>query len=78
MRTRSAALLAAMFGPNGFEREELLLTFALALIARGLWLAWQPGAYLVPGVVILWMVLPSRKAFVARPVEPEKKPERRT
>lgn len=63
---RSAAFVAALFGPKGLEREELLLIAALALIARGFWLSWRPGAYLVPGLVILWIALPSRASFVAR------------
>lgn len=71
---RSGALLAALFGPNGLERDELLLIAALALIARGLWLTWQPGAYLAPGVIVLWIVLPSRRALVSRPSEQPPKP----
>ena len=69
MRTRSAAMLAAMFGPNGFERDEILIVLALALIARGLWLVWQPGSYLVPGIVILWIALPTRSTLVSRQSE---------
>ena len=44
--------------------DELLLLLALALIARGLADVWQPGAWLVPGLVLLWIVLPTRRVFV--------------
>lgn len=57
--------------------DELLLVVALGLIAAGLWQAWKPGAYLVPGLVLLWIVLPARAAFVVRPPPPSEKGERR-
>ena len=49
--------------------HELLLVIALALIARGLLEVWHAGAYLVPGVVLLWIVLPTRRAFVVADVD---------
>jgi hypothetical protein len=65
MRSRSQAIVAAVMDAVGID--ELLLLTALGLIARGLWLAWRPGAYLVPGAILLWVVLPSRTAFLTRP-----------
>lgn len=47
-------------------REELAIAVGLGLVAYGLWGAWRPGAFLVPGLVILWIALPSRPAFVER------------
>lgn len=47
--------------------DEVLLVVALLLIAAGMWQVWKPGAYLVPGIVLLWIVLPARAAFVVRP-----------
>jgi hypothetical protein len=78
IRRRSAAIFAAVFGPNGVGFDELLLVIGLLLIARGLWLAWEPAAYLVPGLVILWIALPSRSVFVAQHHEPEKPSRRKT
>lgn len=48
-------------------RDELAIAAGLALLAVGLWGVWRPGSYLAPGLVILWMALPSRPAFVTRP-----------
>jgi hypothetical protein len=53
--------------------HELLLVCALALIARGLLEVWHAGAYLVPGVVLLWIVLPTRHAFVVGDVVERRK-----
>lgn len=47
--------------------EEIGIVIALALIAVGFWWAWRPGAFLVPGLVILWLVLPTRRPFVVPP-----------
>ena len=34
-------------------RDEVYLVTALALIAVGFWDFWRPGAYLVPGAILL-------------------------
>jgi len=44
--------------------EELMVAAAIALIAAGLRDVWAPGAYIVPGLVLLWIYLPARTAFV--------------
>ena len=46
--------------------RECVLVLSLCLIAKGLWDWWRPGAYLVPGVVLLWIALPIRPPFVLR------------
>ena len=46
--------------------DECLLIMALALVTSGLWVAIGRGALVVPGVVLLWIVLPSRPPFVLR------------
>jgi hypothetical protein len=46
--------------------DEALLLVAVGLIGYGLWDVWRPGAYLVAGVVLLWIVLPARVPFVVR------------
>ena len=63
-----AARVAHVFG-----LDELLLAFALALIALGCWDAWRPGSYLVPGLALLWIALPVRAPFIDPSV-----PKRRT
>jgi hypothetical protein len=47
--------------------REALLLISLALIAFGFWLFWRPGAFLAPGVVLLWLAVASNAAFVLRP-----------
>lgn len=46
--------------------EEVAIYAALALIAVGSWQVWRPGAFLVPGAVMLWMYLPQRTTFIKR------------
>lgn len=62
MRLRSGPLVAAVRSAMGVD--ELVLVLALTLTTGGLWtwLAW--GALVVPGVVLLWLVLPPRAPFV--------------
>lgn len=46
--------------------EEALIYTALGLIAFGCWQVWQPGSFLVPGAVMLFMYLPARRPFIDR------------
>ena len=46
--------------------DELMLLVALALIAGGFWDAWRPGTFLIPGLALLWIALPSRLPFIAK------------
>lgn len=47
--------------------EEVTVYTALGLIAWGCWQVWQPASFLVPGAVMLWLYLPSRRPFIERP-----------
>lgn len=47
--------------------SELCVIVALGLIVKGLSLIWMPGAYLAPGIVLLWCGLPSRPRFLDPP-----------
>ena len=47
-------------------RDEVMLLLALGLVALGLWQMWAPAACLLPGLILLWMFLPARPAFVVR------------
>lgn len=47
--------------------EEVCVYAALGLIAWGCWPVWQPGSFLVPGAVMLWLYIPSRRPFIERP-----------
>ena len=52
-------------------RDEIVLVVALGLVGYGLWLtSWKPAAFIVPGLVLLWMALPPRKVFIVRPDVP--------
>ena len=64
------AVLAVLTSRVGLD--DVVLGVALLLIAAGFWSAWKPGAFIVPGVVLLWLVLPSRSPFVTRPPVPKK------
>jgi hypothetical protein len=41
-----------------------MLGVALWLLSAGLGLAWPPGRYLGPAIVLLWIYLPQRVAFI--------------
>lgn len=56
------ALIASVIG-----FDEIAIAVGLALVAFGLWDVWRPGAFILPGMVILWMAVPSRPAFITRP-----------
>ena len=64
MRERSRKIVADF-------AEEIGIAIGVALVAIGLWQIWKPGAFLAIGLVVLWVVLPSRAPFIERPqVEP--------
>lgn len=56
---RAAALLR-----RELDADVILLLVALSLIVVGCWSWWRPGAFLIPGGVLLWIVLPSRRPFI--------------
>lgn len=75
MRERSRlamAAIATVLGP-----DEIQFWFGLALVAVGFWSVWRPGAYLVPGCVLVWSSLPSRAPFIARAEADPRKAARR-
>ena len=79
IRNRRAAIAkrlqvaaAAVAGAVRSNVGELLLTAALGFIAHGCWQVWRPGATLIPGLVLLWIALPQRRAFIERPKPPTK------
>ena len=47
--------------------DELVLTAGVVLIAIGCWDLWRPGAFIVPGVILVWISLPARTGFIDRP-----------
>lgn len=68
-RLRKAGTALAWMGTTiaeQFGRDELLLACGLLLVVSGLWQTWRPGAFLVPGCVLLWIAMPSRAAFLER------------
>lgn len=56
--------------------DELLLAVALTLVTVGSWPLLGRGALVVPGIVLLWIVLPTRGTFIVRPTATEKKSDR--
>lgn len=51
--------------------QELLVAAALWLLAQGFLEFWRPGAFIVPGAVMLWMFLPQRSRLVEPTVRKE-------
>lgn len=70
LRARLRVAAAAVRAAVGVD--DLVLAAALMLLAIGFALVWLPGAFIVPGLVLLWLVLPSRAPFVTRPPAPKK------
>ncbi len=64
----SKAILAAITSVVG--PDEIMLVTALLLVSAGFWTVWRPASYLVPGMVLLWIALPSRASFVLRSQAP--------
>jgi len=56
------------------DADVVLLILAVALIAAGCWSWWRPGAFVVPGLVLLWIALPTRTRFVHREGGPTGQP----
>lgn len=53
-----------------FDKEDTLTLIGLGLVGGGFWLWSHALALIVPGLLLLWMFLPSRPPFV--------EPQRRT
>lgn len=49
------------------DRDEANVLLGLALVTVALWPSVGRGALVVPGVVLIWVSLPERAAFVKRP-----------
>ena len=54
----------------GGQLDELALAVGLGLVTVGLWPSIGLLALVVPGAVIVWIVLPARGPFMARPPAP--------
>jgi hypothetical protein len=52
--------------------DDLALVGALTLLTVGLWTLVGRSALIVPGVVGVWVTLPSRQPFIVRPSAPER------
>lgn len=85
MRRMSALGLVVWRGVTAFlGPEEAVLLVALVLVTVGLWplaARWAGSgwtALLVPGLVLLWLALPSRAPFVIRDSAPTKPTGRNT
>jgi len=74
MLARSRQVLSRLAAAIGSVLEELAVATGAALVTVGLWPHLRVTALIVPGLVLLWIALPSRAAFVARPPE---QPQRR-
>lgn len=56
--------LSALGRVLGSLTEELAILIALLLIGIGFWDFWRPGSFLAPGIVLLWLFVPQRRAFI--------------
>lgn len=57
-----ASVLGSLVGA-----DEVALLIAMGLIVTALWPWVGQGALLVPGLVLLYLALPARTSFIARP-----------
>ncbi|MGE3273845.1 MAG: hypothetical protein AB7O67_01950 [Vicinamibacterales bacterium] len=46
------------------EREVATFASGLALVACGGWQIWPPLGCLIPGAILLWIAIPSRRPLV--------------
>lgn len=77
MRPRSAAWLTAVGRALASEREELTVLVGLLCLGWGVWTTIGAGyAAMAVGLVLLWIALPARRAFIDRPplVPPRRTP----
>lgn len=65
-------VVRAAGGWFGRQVDEILVAVGLALVTVGLWPVAGRSALVVPGLVLLWIALPQRVAFVARVAEKPK------
>lgn len=49
--------------------DEIMLLIGLVLLTAGLWSLVRAAALIAPGLVLLWMAVPPRHAFLARTPE---------
>lgn len=61
---RVGAIIAGIIGA-----DELAITVALVLVTVALWPALGRQALIAPGLVLLWVALPARAPFIARPTK---------
>lgn len=51
------------------DAQTLIFTSGLALLSIGAGMVFRPAAFFVPGGILVWMLLPARPPFVARPTD---------
>lgn len=61
----------------GQNADEVATMVALVLVTVALWPRFGRLTLLVPGIVLLWIALPVRRPFVARPEAPDKSSRRK-
>ena len=68
MRKRSLEIIVSVSGAirKVIGINEVAIYTSLALISCGAWQVYKPAAFLVPGVIMLWMYLPQRVPFFSR------------
>lgn len=62
-----AAATAIWARAREFDRNEGLLSIALLLLTVAAWPRFGRQALAIPGAALLWIVLPTRMPFIARP-----------
>lgn len=62
--SRRAVQATAGWLADALGLDELLFGAGLLLIGVGMWRVWQPGAFIIPGAILVWISLPQRKPFL--------------
>ena len=67
MRPREIGRRLAAVIAEWVDAQTAIALVGLALLAWGAGMAWPPAGPMVAGVALLWIALPARPPFIARP-----------
>lgn len=65
---------AAAWAADAIDKEDLLTLVGLLLVASGLWSVSRAAALILPGLILLWMFIPTRPPWIERPPASVRRP----
>lgn len=60
---------------TAIDKEDLLTLVGLVLVASGLWYVSRAAALILPGLILLWMFIPTRPPWIERPPASVRRPK---